>query len=414
MRVAGIGRRYWPWLAIAVTAAVGVAFAVWVAERSDRQMRADLLRKARLIANSVSSRDVAELSFSLLDRSNPAFLRMCDWMRRQVHIAGCRSIYSMTLKGNGVIFGPESLGVSDPLASPPGTLYRSPPAELGDVFASERALTVGPYTDEYGTFVSAFAPVVDAQTGALVLVIGMDVEAPDWKLNVAADAALPLSLAGLIILILILFEVSSALRLRDASLCESERWCRALYENNLDAIVMVGPSGDILDANPAAERMLRRPLRDIRHAGMQGIAGHDPRLPEFMAVLNRDGRAAGGLTLLRGDDSRCEAEVSSKTFRDWRGDAKATLVLRDVSERTLWEEERARLGADLATAEASVKALAGLLPVCVSCRKMRNDPAYWSQVAAFVAGHAGAGFPNAVCPDCAGKRTPGPAAQAEP
>lgn len=413
MQIGGFARRYWPWLAIVVTAAIGVSFAVWLAQRTDLQMRADLLRKARLVANSVSSRDVSELSFSLLDRRNPAFLRMCDWMRRQVQVAGCRSIYSMTRDGDAIVFGPESLGVKDPLASPPGTRYRSPPAELKDAFDRRQALTVGPYTDEYGTFVSAFAPVFDAQTGDLVLVIGMDVEAPDWKINVATDAALPLSLAGLVILLLILLEVSSALRLRDASLCESERRCRALYENNLDAIVMVGPGGDIVDANPAAERMLRRPVRDIRRAGMTGITGHDPRLPEFMAVLNRDGQAAGKLTLIRGDDSPCDAEVSSKTFRDWRGDARSVLVLRDVSERTRWEEDRARLAADLAKADASVKTLAGLLPVCFRCRKMRNDPAYWKQIATFVAEHAGAGFSSAICPDCMEKDSPGAATQAE-
>lgn len=53
--------------------------------------------------------------------------------------------------------------------------------------------------------------------------------------------------------------------------------------------------------------------------------------------------------------------------------------------------------------QSQVKHLAGLLPICCVCKKVRDDSKYWRQVESFVAEHTGAHFTHGYCPECASK-----------
>lgn len=70
-------------------------------------------------------------------------------------------------------------------------------------------------------------------------------------------------------------------------------------------------------------------------------------------------------------------------------------------ERREYEEERERLISELKQALASVKTLRGLLPICASCKKIRDDEGYWSQIESYVREHSEAEFSHGLCPDCA-------------
>ena len=49
---------------------------------------------------------------------------------------------------------------------------------------------------------------------------------------------------------------------------------------------------------------------------------------------------------------------------------------------------------------ASVKTLSGLLPICASCKRIRDDQGYWSQIESYLTTHTEAEFSHGVCPDC--------------
>jgi PAS domain S-box-containing protein len=231
-------------------------------------LREDLSRHVQVVADSINQEDLKGLSFNLSDRANPAFIRVEDWMRKIAIVVGCRDLYSMIMRGNEIVFGPENLKEKDPQASPPGTLYIKPPEKLRSVFQTRKGITVGPYTDEYGTFVSAFAPVISRDTGKVVLVIGMDVEAADWKWEVASDAALPIILTIFLVLLL-MFSIHSrntqmALNAWESSLNESEMRYRFLFETMAQGVVYHSSDGRIINANPAALRILGLTLDQIR------------------------------------------------------------------------------------------------------------------------------------------------------
>jgi ligand-binding sensor domain-containing protein len=60
----------------------------------------------------------------------------------------------------------------------------------------------------------------------------------------------------------------------------------------------------------------------------------------------------------------------------------------------------------VAAALADVKVLSGLLPVCASCKKIRDDKGYWNQIETYIADHSEADFSHGICPDCMVKLYP--------
>ena len=53
-----------------------------------------------------------------------------------------------------------------------------------------------------------------------------------------------------------------------------------------------------------------------------------------------------------------------------------------------------------------VKILQGLLPICASCKKIRDDKGYWSQIEEYIVERSEAQFSHGICPECAKKLYP--------
>ena len=64
-------------------------------------------------------------------------------------------------------------------------------------------------------------------------------------------------------------------------------------------------------------------------------------------------------------------------------------------ERTLRDKNAA-----LSDALAQVRQLKGIVPICIHCKKIRNDENYWQQVEVYVADHTEADFSHSICPQC--------------
>lgn len=69
-------------------------------------------------------------------------------------------------------------------------------------------------------------------------------------------------------------------------------------------------------------------------------------------------------------------------------------------------EMRKRTEAELSNALAEVKQLSGLLPICASCKNIRDDKGYWRQIETFIREHSEADFSHGICPDCVRKLYP--------
>ncbi|WP_205747229.1 hypothetical protein [Desulfopila sp. IMCC35006] len=69
-------------------------------------------------------------------------------------------------------------------------------------------------------------------------------------------------------------------------------------------------------------------------------------------------------------------------------------------------EEMANTIGNLQEALFEVKLLSGFLPICASCKKIRDDHGYWNQIESYIESHSEAQFSHGICPDCAEKLYP--------
>jgi two-component system, response regulator PdtaR len=65
-----------------------------------------------------------------------------------------------------------------------------------------------------------------------------------------------------------------------------------------------------------------------------------------------------------------------------------------------------RLNKELQDALAEIKTLKGILPICATCKKIRDDEGYWHQVEVYIHDHSDAEFSHGICPDCLKKYYP--------
>lgn len=68
--------------------------------------------------------------------------------------------------------------------------------------------------------------------------------------------------------------------------------------------------------------------------------------------------------------------------------------------------EMAKQTAELKKALENIKQLKGLLPICASCKKIRDDKGYWSAVESYIQKHSEAEFSHSICPECAKRLYP--------
>ena len=61
------------------------------------------------------------------------------------------------------------------------------------------------------------------------------------------------------------------------------------------------------------------------------------------------------------------------------------------------------LHTELRKALEHVKLLSGLLPICMWCKKIRDDQGYWNAIEQYISQHSEAEFTHGICPDCKSK-----------
>jgi hypothetical protein len=76
-------------------------------------------------------------------------------------------------------------------------------------------------------------------------------------------------------------------------------------------------------------------------------------------------------------------------------------IFTDITEHKKLMAQKEKLISELLEAGAKIKTLKGLIPICSSCKKIRDDRGYWQQIEKYVREHTEATFSHGICPDCA-------------
>ena len=112
----------------------------------------------------------------------------------------------------------------------------------------------------------------------------------------------------------------------------------------------------------------------------------------FLLKINHKGNPLGILEV----DEICFPDVCGLTIEN----ARKYQQIKNNEDRLRQEKEK------LEEALAKVKKLSGLLPICASCKKIRDDNGYWNQIESYIRDHSEAEFSHSICPECAPKLYP--------
>lgn len=211
---------------------------------------------------------------------------------------------------------------------------------------------------------------------------------------------------------------AAAVRHNQKQMQEAAAHLAAIVESSHDAIISKSLDGTILTWNHAAETIYGYPAAEIIGRSVSCLIPPD-RPDELVEVLDKIAKgvpvARFDTRRLRKDGSLVEVSVTVSPIRNSRGMViGASSIGRDISERRRQEAERVKLIADLTTALAHTRTLQELLPICASCKKIRDDRGYWQQVEVYLKRHSGMGFTHGLCPDCATRLYPEFAPERDP
>lgn len=101
-------------------------------------------------------------------------------------------------------------------------------------------------------------------------------------------------------------------------------------------------------------------------------------------------------------------EIISSPIFGARGDVvQVVKSFRDVTEGRKETENLKKLVLDFQVNLAATKRLNGLLPICVSCKRIRNDAGRWKNLEVYISSHSDATFSHSLCPECNKEVNPG-------
>jgi PAS domain S-box-containing protein len=205
----------------------------------------------------------------------------------------------------------------------------------------------------------------------------------------------------------------------EKALADSERRLADIIDFLPDPTWVIDTEGRVIAWNRAIERLTGIDHKEIigqtRYAHAKPFYGErrpmlidlvlkrDPFWEKSYLRLEEDGGmliASESFHPSMGDGGRYCASTASRLF-DVHGDVVGAIEsVRDVTAEKRLAEEREQLITELQEAIAKVRTLRGLLPICSSCKKIRDDKGYWNQIEAYIEEHSDAAFSHGIYPEC--------------
>jgi len=268
---------------------------------ADQCLRNDLLAQVRLVSSAINVQQLARLTGTATDLDTAPYLRLKEQLAFiHANHPQCRFVYILgRKKDRSVFFYADNERAGSAQESPAGQSYEEASPLVHEIFDTGNAVIDGPTKDRWGTWVSALVPLFDANTNTLIAVLGMDIDARDWKWNVIARATLPAGLILMIMLSLIAFSFV---------VCRTNTMPQTVLRRLMPAMAILlllligGGCGMLIKAleqqiNSVSAVLKRAATSDLKHMldeqtqvllATQDLILHDTAIVEALRTKNRE------------------------------------------------------------------------------------------------------------------------------
>jgi PAS domain S-box-containing protein len=180
----------------------------------------------------------------------------------------------------------------------------------------------------------------------------------------------------------------------------------SIVENSEEAIIGKSLGGTITSWNFGAERIYGYEAAEVLGQNVYSLLIPTDRRKEIQGTLNAISRGVRvnrfQTQRLRKDGKLIDVSLTIAPIKDAQGRLTgASSIGRDITEALLAAAERERLINKLQDALAEVKTLQGILPICMHCKKIRDEEGAWTQLELYISEHTNANFTHGICGDCA-------------
>ena len=321
-----------------VSGSVGTFFYVRAMDNLMRSLQSRLQNSAALLSETLDARDL-DVVRTATDVDQAAYRDALEKVRRVRRTnPDIAFLYVMRRADDGAVQFVVDSDETEAQAQP-GKIYADVVPEMLAGF-HQPVVDDELYEDEWGVFLSGYAPL---RTGGGRYLVGIDMRADQVRHNLRELRLTGLAslFASLLLALLFALYLSRGLTRRIARVTAH---CRDLALGRLN-VRIEGRTFDEFD--------------------------------DLAESFNAMGSALGG--------TRAELE-------------KAIAELKATQHGL--EERVADRTRELQETVEKMDVLRGLLPICCSCKKIRDDQGYWRQVEQFVSQHTGARFTHGICPEC--------------
>ena len=183
------------------------------------------------------------------------------------------------------------------------------------------------------------------------------------------------------------------------------QYLAAIVESSEDAIYGKDLDSVVASWNPAAERLFGYSAEEmIGHSTVElfPLDRRDELLDIIASIRRGDTVRIPDTERLHKDGQIIPVSITISPIRNLAGEILgASSIVRDLRQEKRGEVERRHLNRRLLDAARELKALSGMLPICASCKRIRDDQGYWEQVESYISRRSEVVFSHSLCPECA-------------
>lgn len=329
---------YGKWL---ITAIISVLCCGWlltmiISNSVDRSQKEDLKLTAEAIASGIGIENIKKLSGTISDMKTSDYRFIQEYLREfEGTVKDIRWFYLTKIRDGKIYFLLDSTQDNKPEYALPGTVYSDAPVDLYGAFRDGKPVICGPYTDKWGSFISAFIPLIDPETKRVYTVLGCDINSDRWSQMISLSRLQPIIITLLICIILVIaFLMHQSSLEASVIIAESEKKYRSLFNNSSDPIFILDLKGNFIEVNEIAYGKLgydRDEFLKLAYGDVDTVE-FDDFISEIIGQLKRDPQFVYETSLLAKDRTRLPVEMNAKMI-DYMGAECILCIARDVSER---------------------------------------------------------------------------------